>query len=550
MSKYIKVFDTFAEYQAYTGSSEFISPNFSYVINEDETYYDRNEKRYYSNWMNIVPPVQDTVFQNLRTYVSGVDMPETVTSLAANCMAQSKVVNIELPSGVTTIGYQSFLDCTELETITMPDGVTTFGYSVFAGCSKLKRMNSDTDGVVNFPTGLTTVGSATCRNCSSITEVNIPGTLANTGTHMFSACTSLTKATFESGTTTIGVSCFQNCTAMQEITLPDSVTTIGNDAFAGCSKLKRMNSNTDGVINFPNDLTSVGSGICRVCTSITEVNIPGTLATTGTHAFSACTNLTTANFESGTTVIGVSCFQGCTKLATVNLPDGLKNVNNASFQGCTSLSSITIPTSVTVVGNAFRGCNKLTSCVIPSGVTTTYANTFDTCTSLTSLTLSENITLINSAFCSGCTALKRVNSDTDGVYNIPNKVTKLGYRCFISNKALVELNIPDSVTGETTNKDTQWFSGCANLDRVNIGTGLTKIAVSGFCACGTIQSFTIRRPTPPTIGTKAFQGTTLANIYVPYDAVDTYKAASGWSSYAAKIQAIPETIPETIPDGG
>ena len=518
MSKYIKVFDTFAEYQAYTGSSEFISPNFSYVINEDETYYDRNEKRYYSNWMNIVPPVQDTVFQNLRTYVSGVDMPETVTSLAANCMAQSKVVNIELPSGVTTIGYQSFLDCTELETITMPDGVTTFGYSVFAGCSKLKRMNSDTDGVVNFPTGLTTVGSATCRNCSSITEVNIPGTLANTGTHMFSACTSLTKATFESGTTTIGVSCFQNCTAMQEITLPDSVTTIGNDAFAGCSKLKRMNSNTDGVINFPNDLTSVGSGICRVCTSITEVNIPGTLATTGTHAFSACTNLTTANFE--------------------------------SFQGCTSLSSITIPTSVTVVGNAFRGCNKLTSCVIPSGVTTTYANTFDTCTSLTSLTLSENITLINSAFCSGCTALKRVNSDTDGVYNIPNKVTKLGYRCFISNKALVELNIPDSVTGETTNKDTQWFSGCANLDRVNIGTGLTKIAVSGFCACGTIQSFTIRRPTPPTIGTKAFQGTTLANIYVPYDAVDTYKAASGWSSYAAKIQAIPETIPETIPDGG
>lgn len=545
MSKNIKVFNTLSEYQAYTGSSEYISPNFSYVKSEDETYYDGNEKRYYSNWMDVVPKTQDTVFQNMRTYISAVDIPDTVTSLAANCMAQSKVVDIELPSGVTTVGYQSFLDCTELESITMPDDVATFGYSVFAGCSKLKRMNSTTDGVINFPTGLTTVGSATCRNCSSIVEVNVPGTLLNTGTHMFSACTSLTTANFESGTTTIGVCCFQNCTSMQEITLPDTVTTIGNDAFAGCSKLKRMNSNTDGVINFPNNLTSVGSGTCRVCTSITEVNIPGTLANTGTHAFSGCTNLTTANFESGTTTIGVSCFQGCTKLTTVNLPDGLHAVNNASFQGCTSLSSITIPTSVTTVGSAFYGCNKLKSCEIPSGAVTTYVNTFYGCSQLSSLTINSPITAITSGYCQGCTVLKRLNSDTDGVYNIPSTVVRLGKNCFHGNKALVELNIPDSTIGEISTAHTAWFSGCSALNKVDIGTGLTKIAASGFCVCGTIQSFTIRRPTPPTIGTNAFKSTTLTTIYVPYDVVDTYKAASGWSSYAAKIQAIPETIPDS-----
>ena len=545
MSKNIKVFDTLSEYQAYTGSSEYVSPNFSYVKSEDETYYDGNEKRYYSNWMDVVPKTQDTVFQNMRTYISAVDVPDTVTSLAANCMAQSKVVDIELPSGVTTVGYQSFLDCTKLESITMPDDVATFGYSVFAGCSKLKRMNSSTDGVVNFPTGLTTVGSATCRNCSSIVEVNVPGTLLNTGTHMFSACTSLTTANFESGTTTIGVCCFQNCTSMQEITLPDTVTTIGNDAFAGCSKLKRMNSNTDGIINLPSGLTSVGSGICRVCTSITEVNIPGTLANTGTHAFSGCTNLTTANFETGTTTIGTNCFQGCTKLTTVNLPDGLHAVNNASFQGCTSLSSITIPTSVTTVGSAFYGCNKLKSCEIPSGAVTTYVNTFYGCSQLSSLTINSPITAITSGYCQGCTVLKRLNSDTDGVYNIPSTVVRFGKNCFHGNKALVELNIPDSTIGEISTAHTAWFSGCSALNKVDIGTGLTKIAASGFCVCGTIQSFTIRRPTPPTIGTNAFKSTTLANIYVPYDVVDTYKAASGWSTYAAKIQAIPETIPDS-----
>ena len=29
------------------------------------------------------------------------------------------------------------------------------------------------------------------------------------------------------------------------------------------------------------------------------------------------------------------------------------------------------------------------------------------------------------------------------------------------------------------------------------------------------------------------------NIYVPSESVDAYKAASGWSDFASKIQAIP-----------
>ena len=108
---------------------------------------------------------------------------------------------------------------------------------------------------------------------------------------------------------------------------------------------------------------------------------------------------------------------------------------------------------------------------------------------------------------------------------------------------MVELNIPDSTIGEISTAHTAWFSGCSALNKVDIGTGLTKISVSAFRACGTIGSFTIRRLTPPTIGASAFTSTTLGTIYVPYDVVDTYKAASGWSTYAAKIQAIPETIP-------
>jgi hypothetical protein len=50
----------------------------------------------------------------------------------------------------------------------------------------------------------------------------------------------------------------------------------------------------------------------------------------------------------------------------------------------------------------------------------------------------------------------------------------------------------------------------------------------------------VQATNPPTIGIDVFKNTH-ANlvIYVPSESVDTYKAASGWSTYADRIQAIP-----------
>jgi len=41
------------------------------------------------------------------------------------------------------------------------------------------------------------------------------------------------------------------------------------------------------------------------------------------------------------------------------------------------------------------------------------------------------------------------------------------------------------------------------------------------------------------LGTNVFGNVNNFRIYVPSGSVDTYKAASGWSTYASKIQAIP-----------
>ena len=84
------------------------------------------------------------------------------------------------------------------------------------------------------------------------------------------------------------------------------------------------------------------------------------------------------------------------------------------------------------------------------------------------------------------------------------------------------------------------FSNCTSLTSVTIPDSVTSIGNFIFYYCSSLSSVTVQATNPPTIGIDVFKNTH-ANlvIYVPSESVDTYKAASGWSTYADIIQAIP-----------
>jgi hypothetical protein len=111
-----------------------------------------------------------------------------------------------------------------------------------------------------------------------------------------------------------------------------------------------------------------------------------------------------------------------------------------------------------------------------------------------------------------CTDLLRVNSNTDGECVIPNGVTSIDFNNFNTCTSLTTIIIPDSVT-EISNEA---FYGCTSL------TNVTCLA-----------------ETPPTLGTQVFDKTNNCPIYVPSASVNAYKAATNWSAYASRIQAIP-----------
>ena len=126
---------------------------------------------------------------------------------------------------------------------------------------------------------------------------------------------------------------------------------------------------------------------------------------------------------------------------------------------------------------------------------------------ISALTLHEGVKILGDGAFKACTRLSTVI--------IPNSVTQLVGDTFYVN----------------------------NIKTLVIGSGVTSIGAMCFQRSSSVtgSTITIFATTPPTIvnNSRIFDGWGNAPIYVPAGSVNAYKAASGWSQYASRIQAIP-----------
>ena len=83
------------------------------------------------------------------------------------------------------------------------------------------------------------------------------------------------------------------------------------------------------------------------------------------------------------------------------------------------------------------------------------------------------------------------------------------------------------------------FANCTSLTTIKIPSSITNIRGYAFYGCNSMTSVTIEAVTPPTTANSTFSQSNNCTIYVPAESVDAYKAASGWSNFADRIQAIP-----------
>lgn len=115
---------------------------------------------------------------------------------------------------------------------------------------------------------------------------------------------------------------------------------------------------------------------------------------------------------------------------------------------------------------------------------------------------------------------------------IPSGVTSITDNAFQDATRLTSIEFPSSLT----NIGSRAFQGAGISTTITIPSNVTLVNSYAFADIQNIPSAILEPTTPPVIGNYAFFGS--YPIYVPFDSVDTYKAASGWSTYASRIFAI------------
>ena len=145
---------------------------------------------------------------------------------------RSEIKKVTVLSGVTSVGYYAFSDCTNLETVLLPESVEIIGRYAFAGCTKLSS--------ISLPNAITEIASHAFFGCSSLTEIVIPTGVTRISPSAFEDCTSLVTVVLHDGVTTIGESAFEGCSSLTSINIP-SATVVKNYAFDGCSGLNLGN---------------------------------------------------------------------------------------------------------------------------------------------------------------------------------------------------------------------------------------------------------------------------------------------------------------------
>ena len=144
----------------------------------------------------------------------------------------TRVKNVEISSGVTTLGAYALSACDSMVSVSLPETLLAVGESCFQSSYGLHN--------ISIPNSVRSIGDCAFSSCNGLTRVTLGSGLKGIGGQAFKECSSLSSIVIPEGVTAIEFSTFEDCSNLMEITIPHTVTSIGRWAFDGCYGLSKV----------------------------------------------------------------------------------------------------------------------------------------------------------------------------------------------------------------------------------------------------------------------------------------------------------------------
>lgn len=240
MGKYIKLFNTVQEYQAYASDiSKFILPNVSLCEDEKKPYINPFTGSKILCKYNVTSTESATTLLGNTNNVSSMivdDAEQEVENSYTFDKTGEHTVLFTLADGVTSIGPTAFQGCSALASVIIGNSVTSIGSGTFAGCSGLTS--------VTISDSVTSIGPGAFQNCRGLISVTIPDSVTYIGNAAFQYCSALTSITIPDSVTSISAGAFADCSGLINVTIGNSISDISYGAFNNCSALTNIICNT------------------------------------------------------------------------------------------------------------------------------------------------------------------------------------------------------------------------------------------------------------------------------------------------------------------
>ena len=375
-----------------------------------------------------------------------------------------KIKKVIIKKGVTSVSYEAFALCKNLNSVTIPSTVKTIGIRSFYG-TKISK--------ITVPSKTKTIGQGAFGSCKDLKTIVMPGDF---------------KLKLEEDTDDKLWYVTSDQSAVDTITFNTKLK-LANVSYLSANNLVVAKNDPsyqsiEGVI-----YTKDGKGIVRVPQKRTELKIK-----------EGCTEFNMQSVLYNSTDSEGDEFNNCSKLKKIVIPSSVKSINKIKYKTDRADACDMHVDTIEIAPKDFDA-NSLYALGSSLGKNITIE-------SLMKL-LPDQITYKDHMYITKDHGLLKYDGK-DANVEIPEEITWIAPEAFYRNETLKNVKLPSKIT--TIEENT--FYGCSELEAVVIPDQVTMIGKSAFDECTVLKSVTFGKSLK-VIKDQAFASVNIRNFTIP-----------------------------------